>query len=170
MATNIEKITSDWKTFKALRLSAFRNEPTAFSTSIEQAESYEDKYWIDMVSDPNNIILVAKVDWVNAGLVRAALKDEDVDEHTAFIGSMYVEKEYRRQGIAAALLGGLLVELKKHPDILRAKLWVNTQQTAAIKLYEGFGFVQVGVETGEVQANGLPVQELIMEATLQHTG
>ena len=119
-----------------------------------------------MVSDPNNIILIAKVDGVNAGLVRAALKDEDVDENTAFIGSMYVEKEYRRQGVAAALLVGLIIELKKHPQILKARLWVNTQQTAAIKLYEGFGFVQVGVETADVQAHGLPTQELIMEANL----
>jgi ribosomal protein S18 acetylase RimI-like enzyme len=147
MNIKIERLTgTNWELFKQMRLEAFRLEPVAFSTPIEEAEKYPDDYWSDMVKDSNNIILVAKVDDKPVGLMRAALKDEDVAEDTAFIGSAYVNKEYRGQGIAKLLMSKLIELICEHKEMKAIRLWVNEKQEAAIKLYKSFGFDKVGEE------------------------
>ena len=167
MNCEISRVTSDWKLFKKLRLDAFRNDPEAFSTSITEAENYQDSYWKDMVSDTNNIILSAKIGSDYIGLIRCALVDEDVNPDTAFIGSMYVDKNYRRSGVATKLLSTLLTMLETQEDITKARLWVNEKQVSAVSLYTKMGFEVVGSEVSKTDTAGLEVTELIMEKIIK---
>ena len=58
---------------------------------------------------------------------------------TAEIGTIAVDPEYRRQGIATLLFIKLLVAIKERGATFMV-LEVRPSNTAAINLYEGFGF------------------------------
>jgi ribosomal protein S18 acetylase RimI-like enzyme len=140
----IETNISNWKKFKSIRLESLRNEPEAFSSSLKEVEKYKDEYWKDMVLDRNNIILLAVVDDLFVGIIRAALKDEDVDEKTAFIGSLYVNFDYRRMGIGKMLINELIAKIKNRSEVSAVRLWVNHKQFSAIQLYLSLGFLEIG--------------------------
>jgi len=145
----VESNISNWREFKNIRLESLMCEPEAFSSSLKKTDAFPDKYWIDMVSDRNNIILLAFVDSVCVGIIRAAIKDEDVKEGTAFIGSFFVNANYRRQGIGKALMNELLARINTHLEISTAKLWVSIKQSDAIKFYDNNGFKYVGEDLKE---------------------
>lgn len=140
---------STWREFKNIRLESLIYEPDAFSSLLKDTEKYPDSYWIDMVSDINNIVLLAYVDNGCVGIIRAALKDEDVNEETAFIGSFYVNSKYRRKGIGKMLMRDLIDRIKRHSEISYVRLWVSDKQYNAIHFYEDFGFKYVGKEENE---------------------
>jgi ribosomal protein S18 acetylase RimI-like enzyme len=66
--------------------------------------------------------------------------DEDKENITANVFGVFVVSEYRGRGISKQLMQALLDELKTNPKIAKLKLVVNKNQSAAVKLYEGFGF------------------------------
>lgn len=151
MQTNIKRITvSNWKDFKNIRLEAFRSEKEAFSTSIKEAEGYADEYWKDMLKDSNNIVLLALVEGKVVGIIRSALKDEEVEDGIAFVGSFYVNSNYRRMGIGKMLMKELIEIVYKQEGIFGMRLWVNKKQVSAIGIYKAFGFKEVGIEKEEL--------------------
>ncbi|MBP6976523.1 GNAT family N-acetyltransferase [Candidatus Dojkabacteria bacterium] len=137
---------SNWEKLRDIRLEALKYEPEAFSSSFKEVELYPDQYWKDMILDKNNIILLALVDGITVGMVRAALKDEDVDENTAFIGSLYVRDNYRRMGIGKRLMEEIISIIWSESRLLNVRLWVNDKQLEAIELYKSIGFIEVGEE------------------------
>lgn len=153
----------DWKPFKTIRLEAFKQEPAAFSTLYEEASTYKDTYWKDMLEEENNIILISYFDGKPVGLVRAALKDEDVAPDTAYIGSLYVHKDFRGKGIGKTLFNRLIEEVSKHPEIKFLRLWVNEIQTTAINLYQTLGFKVVDKTPNKEDSS---VMELVFERSL----
>jgi len=79
---------------------------------------------------------------------------------------MYVQPAYRGQGISKLLMSAILHTLSQYPQFERARLTVNPQQTAALKLYESFGFVTVGTERARM-GDGNEYDERIMEKRLR---
>ena len=159
MDLQIKRITlANWQEFKQIRLEAFKCEPTAFGTQLSDAIGYPDSYWLNMVGDSNNIIFVAVAANQVVGVMRAAISDPEVPKDTAFIGSAYVNKDFRRRGIAKQLMTELIAEITKVAGIWAIRLWVNEKQSNALKFYDNFGFVRVGED--------LKAKELILEKVL----
>lgn len=82
--------------------------------------------------------------WIKGHLAGCgALKE--LDSTTAEIKSMRTAKDFRRQGVAAALLGHILDEAR---DRQYDTLYLETGSTdffaPALELYKGFGFVECG--------------------------
>lgn len=82
--------------------------------------------------------------WINGCLAGCgALKE--LDSTTAEIKSMRTAKDFRRQGVAAALLGHILDEAKdRHYKTLYLETGSMEYFAAAVKLYKGFGFTECG--------------------------
>lgn len=74
-----------------------------------------------------------------------------IDE--AHIGTIAVDLDYRRQGIATKLLKHGLISLQRQ-GARSIYLEVRRSNTAAQKLYEDFGFTQTSVRKGYYQDNG----------------
>jgi ribosomal protein S18 acetylase RimI-like enzyme len=78
----------------------------------------------------------------------SAFITEDAGEKTATIVGVFVAKESRGSGIGGQLLHEVLQKLRQdYGDDLKIKLTVNTEQTAAVHLYEKFGFIITAEET-----------------------
>jgi ribosomal-protein-alanine N-acetyltransferase len=63
------------------------------------------------------------------------------------VNTIAVAEEYRRQGLALALMRHILTEVAAE-GVKRATLEVRRSNIAAQKLYERLGFVQAGVRPG----------------------
>ena len=64
-----------------------------------------------------------------------------------YVSTVFVDQEYRRQGIAKQMLKDLL-ERGRRLGAEEFTLEVRINNTPAIKLYEGLGFVNEGIRPG----------------------
>jgi ribosomal protein S18 acetylase RimI-like enzyme len=159
--------STDVAAFKALRLTALRECPTAFSSSYEEecdiplAEAAQ-----RLVPDRNRAIfgafegdhLVATV-----GLQRERMRKL---AHKAVIWGVYVAPPFRRRGVGRMLLERALAHARSMPALLQVTLGVNTLNTAAIRLYESLGFERFGLERGFLRVAGVLYDEVHMVLTL----
>ncbi len=93
----------------------------------------------DTMERGDNIFLVAKVCDEVAGYIGLYYV---LDE--GYITNVAVSGKFRRRGIARALIGALIGKAQEVP-LSFVTLEVRCRNTAAIKLYENMGFVEVGI-------------------------
>lgn len=163
-STTITKINSnDWSKYKTIRLETIKNESTAFPNIYDQLLAYTEKDWKKILDDKETIFFLAQSNSKPIGVARVTFNDEEVDQDTAYIGGLYVNKSFRGNGIGEELLKRITNECKKKEGILKMKLWVRETQTNAIKLYKKLEFRQVG-KCEEISEDEKEVStEIIME-------
>lgn len=160
----IYKITSnDWKKFKEIRLDALKNESEAFAASFEEKTKSSNEEWINKLEDDKNFIYVADDGGNVCGMAGAYQEKGEKIKHLANLWSFYVKKEYRGKGIGGQLMQALLEEFRETGEIKKVKLYVNTKQLSAIKLYESFGFEIVGTLHNEMKIDGKFFDLYVME-------
>lgn len=135
----------DWEKLKTLRVEALTCEPQAFSSTVEDAVSYSDDYWQQLLQHENNLYFIATFNGTPVGLIRTSIEDGGYAE----IGSFYVNSNYRNQGIGTLLINHITHALQ-NTSVEKAKLNVKPSQEAAIHLYKKCGFSVVGNEDGEI--------------------
>jgi ribosomal protein S18 acetylase RimI-like enzyme len=153
-----------WMEFRELRLRALQTEPTAFGLSHAVAADYPDELWKSRLRDVHDgisWIVLAERSGSLVGMVGAFQSDDNRDRRNATVWGVFVDEGERGRGIGHSLLAALLVQLAAS-GILTAKLTVNKEQTAAVRLYERHGFRIVGHETA-LLGDGQEHDELIME-------
>jgi ribosomal protein S18 acetylase RimI-like enzyme len=137
----------DWQDFKVLRLDALSTDPQAFEASYEALRAKPDAYWAEQLqraAEGNGYwLLFAKRDQRLVGMAGALFCEE---RKTANITSVFVSKTARGQGVGTELMGALLEELRQDRSVERLRLYVNVAQTAALHLYDHFGFLVVEPE------------------------
>jgi ribosomal protein S18 acetylase RimI-like enzyme len=157
----------DAAAFKALRLAALKECPTAFSSSYEEeCDLPLEEVARRLPPDRDRTIfgafdsddLVATV-----GLQRESHRKL---AHKAFIWGVYVAPGFRRRGLGRRLLERALAHARSMPDLLQVTLGVNTANEAAIALYEALGFEQFGLERGFLRVDGVLHDELHMVLVL----
>ena len=92
---------------------------------------------IGVLSFPNVTRLKATRDENMIGFIAGDQKSGDL----AWIATICVLPEYRRQGIAAALL----LECETQMEVSRIRLSVRSENEGAIQLYEGFGYRRIDI-------------------------
>jgi RimJ/RimL family protein N-acetyltransferase len=153
----------DAAAFRALRLAALRECPTAFSSSYEEecdiplaqaAERMAPNRGRAVFGAFNGGDLVGTL-----GIYRERKRKLD---HKAVIWGVYVAPALRGRGIARQLLERALAYAASMPGLLRITLGLNTANAAAIALYESAGFEPFGLERGFMRVDGVLHDELHM--------
>jgi GNAT superfamily N-acetyltransferase len=157
----------DWRIFKEIRLEALRREPAAFSSTYAETRARPDESWRQWLENPLCIVLGALAGERPIGIVGAYLGSEDGDASVAVVFGMYVNREYRRQGVGRLLLASLIDLLLEIPDIATIRLWVTEEQDSARILYESVGFQVVSRESKNLQGDGRLRDELVMERSVR---
>ncbi len=93
----------------------------------------------ELYEDDDTILLVIETDKViGCGFAQVRFNTERNEDY-GYLGLMFVEEEYRGQGIAKKLLTNLTDHLK-NKNIKDIRLKVYSENKQAIKAYEKFGF------------------------------
>jgi len=158
---------ADIDQYRALRLRALREEPTAFASSPEDerllsVETIESRLQQTM----NQVMLGAFDGDTLVGLSGLLRERRSKLVHKAWIVSFYVAPEARRRGLGRLLLERTLDHARAMPGLRQVNLGVNAANVAARQLYESMGFVAFGLEHGFMLVDGVPHDELSMVLVL----
>lgn len=161
---------SRWKEYRDLRIESLKEEPQAFRTTVKEAEDTTKEEWKQILSnaekEDKDLLFFAEDNHKLVGIMGSFFHKNPELEGIAMIYGVYVNSLFREKGIATQLLQKILERLQTIPSLKTARLMVNTNQAAAIKLYERFGFKKVKEEE-LMMADGQLHTEFVMEKPLQ---
>jgi [ribosomal protein S18]-alanine N-acetyltransferase len=100
-------------------------------------EAWPRRYFLELCADCRDFFVVAKVDGRIAGYAVAC-----AEKGNAEIASLAVHPDYRRRGVADALMQHTLRELGA-AGVRRVELMVRTGNIAGAQLYRALGFRRV---------------------------
>jgi ribosomal protein S18 acetylase RimI-like enzyme len=143
----IEQLSpEDAADYQGLRLFALQESPAAFGSSYAEEVDRPLEVVEKRLADARNHVFGAIDE--NGRLVGiATLRREGRvrSDHKAFLFGMYVLPEYRRQGVGRALLEAV-IRRAEVLGIRQVNLTVNSENRAAVLLYESCGFERFGLE------------------------
>jgi len=101
----------------------------------------------------DSFTLGAYVENILAGVVSFTRDGEDREKlrHKGILSTMYVSNQFRRHGIAGALLQEVIKRVKAVPGIEQINLVVVATNSRAKQLYEKFGFEKFGTERNSIK-------------------
>ena len=169
---NVQVVTlapEEWHLYKQIRLEMLLIDPQAFGSSYADVLQRPDSHWqnrlIEARAGEKSWLLFAKEEEHLTGMIGAYRAEES---QVVDIISVFVRKEKRKLGVGSALMTAILAEVSKSGAFRKAVLGVNADQTAAVALYQRFGFKIIGEKTG-VQGDGNTYTGYIMEKELSNT-
>jgi ribosomal protein S18 acetylase RimI-like enzyme len=149
--------------FQALRLSALRESPSAFSSSYGEECDIPIAVVAARIAPSADRCLFGAVD--QSGLVGCiGLQREKGHKlaHKAYIWGMYVGPLHRNRGIGHELMARAIAHATSMPGLLSITLSVTKGNSAAFKLYEKMGFRVFGIEPGAMLIDGELLDEIHM--------
>lgn len=138
-------LADEWPLYRDLRLRALHDSPDAYGSILALESTRSNEEWADRlargVQSASELPLVA--DWAGepCGLAWARL-DDDAPE-SAHLYQMWVASEQRRRGVGRALVDAAAAWARAM-SATQLELDVTCNNEAAVRLYEGAGFVAYG--------------------------
>ncbi len=160
----IEKIGAhNWQDYRTIRLKALQDEPKAFSSTYEREVAWKDVEWKSRAVAENSLILVAKTGDKIVGIIGVYWQDNQKEKGE--IWSVFVDKDYRGQGIGKQLMLAIEKEARKN-GTKTAGVEVALGQDAALHLYKSLGYVEVRRNTNQHRLNKTCYNSLVLEKAL----
>jgi GNAT superfamily N-acetyltransferase len=146
---------------RAIRLRALADAPTAFGSSLAEAQAYPDTHWDELARETAiaaaHATFIAEEDERWYGMARGFVHRAYPD--VVRLVSMWVDPTRRRTGIGAALVDAV-VRWARASDAKLVQLWVTDTNHQAKFLYAHQGFVETG-QTKPLPSNPA-LQEVLM--------
>ncbi len=138
----------EWELVRDVRLSALRDSPLAFGSTLQREQGFPPEEWRARVqrgaSAPDSATFLA-FDPQGACLGMAGIGQPPGD-HRFQVWGMWVRPSARGQGVGREMLLALLHWLRSRHGPVDVHLDVNPQQGAAVHLYRSVGFEFDGTE------------------------
>jgi len=159
MSLAVRQLTvSDAELFREIRLEGLRLNPEAFGSTFEDEESAPiDKYlaWL-----ANSQVFGAFDGAHIVGVAAFGPFTGRKESHKGWLRAMYVRSSHRRTGASRLLVQTVIDAARQRVEILQ--LSVVSDNLAAIRLYQSFGFVRYGLEEHSLKQNGRYFDEIHM--------
>lgn len=132
--------------YQELRLFALQESPTAFSSSYDEEVNRS----LDMIEkrlgdQAAQTFGTFDRDGELIGMATLYREQHVKNDHKAHLYGMYVSPEYRCQGLGKDLLEKVVAQARGL-GLRQINLSVNSDNDAAVRLYESFGFERFGLE------------------------
>jgi ribosomal protein S18 acetylase RimI-like enzyme len=154
---------SDVAAYRALRLAALRESPTAYGSSAEEEEALPMAVFEDRLAPAADRAVFGVFDGTTlvgvAGIVR---EPKAKRAHTATVFGVYVAPPVRGRGVGRGLMRFAIDQAETLPGRRQLRLCVNADNTAALNLYTSLGFVIFGREIDALVVDGHFHDELHM--------
>ena len=153
----------DAEAFRALRLEALSDSPTAFGTSHhEEAALPLERFAAELDPVAERQLFGAFVDGQLVGIVGVGREPAAKERHRAVIRSLFVSPRARGRGVATALLGQALAVADAMPGVWQVTLTVTRGNDAAIALYTRSGFTPYGTLPASLFVDGSYYDDVLM--------
>lgn len=162
-------IQHDAAEFKALRLRGLLECPSAFASShAEEVDQPLDQVAAMLGSEGLCGVYGAFADTGALAAVAGFGRETMAKlKHKLMLWGMYVAPEWRRQGLAQALVRHMLALAQGEPGVRQVMLGVNACNEAALALYRSLGFIAWGTEPSAGWVDGQAQDETWMVHRLQ---
>jgi len=130
--------------FRAVRLRALLDSPSAFGSTYAREAEFDDAKWLERaanMSGQRGAGFLALDGNEPCGIIGALLNGDE--PHIAQVVSMWVAPTYRRGGIASALIGAIGSWSQAH-GVHTLRLMVTSCNQGAIEFYKRCGFAMTG--------------------------
>lgn len=151
-------VVGDAGLFRALRLEALRNEPTAFGASYADHRDRTEadfRAWIE--GAPPGAVFGAFEGSALVGMAGLTRGDGRKNGHKGSMWGVYVTPSYRKQGVARALVEAVIERAQEIVVLVQCS--VQTGNHPARRLYESLGFLTYGVEKKAMCVDGVYYDE-----------
>lgn len=132
-----------------------------FRLTIEQ----EMEYIKNISKDTNTLMILGIIDSNIVSVAQISSNNRKRIAHNSEI-SISVKKEYWRTGIGSIVMEELIRFGKEHNTIKNISLGVRSSNVNAIKMYEKFGFIKVGIHKNFFNIEGNFYDEILMDLYL----
>lgn len=161
---DVRQLTNrDAQTFRALRIAALIDSPSAFGSSVEEVaglplSAFEQR----LTGGGNNAHFGSSMSGVLVGCVRVTRAGGAKERHRASIGSMFVARQARRRGLATLLLDAAIRHAGHWGGVVQVELAVTATNEPAVALYRRSGFVEYGRVPRALLVEGTYHDEILM--------
>jgi GNAT superfamily N-acetyltransferase len=143
---------------RALRVEALTSSPTSFGSDVSDVDVHD---WVKVATgDADNAAFVAEHAGQLIGMAGGYRSTRRKERHHADIWGVYVQPNWRRMGLAQALLNAT-VEWARDAGVAIVKLTV-VPESGARGCYERCGFKVTGVDPAALCWDGRYYDELLM--------
>lgn len=136
--------------YRAIRLAALKESPTAFCSSYEMETDYEIGVFQDKLRQDGDLAagVFGAFDHGRqlVGILGFSRENRPKRRHVGFIWGMYVLPEFRRQSIGSGLLDTALSHARRPGGERQLVLAVTSNNLSASALYRSRGFEPFGLE------------------------
>lgn len=136
-------------------------QPTEFTVTVEQ----ERQLLADGLASQNWVVFLAETNGQVMGMIDFKRGTRQAVRHAVTLG-ISVASEWRNQGVGSRLMTEAMAWAKGTGTVTRIELFVYADNSAAIHLYEKFGFEIEGRRRCAVRHNGQLTDDLIMARLL----
>jgi RimJ/RimL family protein N-acetyltransferase len=156
---------ADAETYRSVRLCALHEQPPAFG-SLPEVEPTLSETIARLSESDDRCFFGAFQGEQLIGIIRLSRYSAPNEKHRAYLAGLYVLPPFRYHGCGRALVRQALSWAANAPGIRRVNLTVVTQQKAAIRLYQSFGFRIYGTEQETFSRDGQFYDEHLMTLEL----
>lgn len=141
----LERITSqNAMVFKAVRLRALQDTPSAFGSTYTRESQFNDAEWIKRAANMNgerSIGFIAMDAGTPCGIAACFLDQADATQ--GHLVSMWTAPTHRQQGVGRLLVNEILEWTRQH-EVRTMRLMVVCNNERAVRFYERLGFTRTG--------------------------
>ncbi|MEM9214407.1 MAG: GNAT family N-acetyltransferase [Cyanobacteria bacterium P01_F01_bin.150] len=165
-SVSVRALTSaDAEAYRSVRLSALREQPPAFG-SLPEDEPHLSETAVRLAQSDDRCFFGAFQSGQLIGIVRLCRYSAPNEKHRGYLAGLYVLPPFRCHGYGRALISEALSWAANAPGIRRVNLNVVTEQKAATRLYQSFGFRIYGTELETFSRDGKFYDEHLMTLAL----
>jgi ribosomal protein S18 acetylase RimI-like enzyme len=152
-----------WKDYRRLRLESLKKSPLAFGSAFEEEAELGERRWKKWMKNVN----FAMDGDLPIGMIVCAFNMDVKFKHIAEIYGFYVRAKHRGKGVGRDLLNHALRLARDNGRIVKVRLYVNSMQRSALRMYNKAGFVVVGKLVREMKVGGKFYTMLVMEKKIR---
>ncbi len=153
---------ADAALFRAIRLEALRDEPDAFVSTFEEESGKPLSFFADRLA--RSAVFSAFRGSEPLGVAGFYVQPGPKHAHKGMLWGMYVRPHARGTGVGAMLVEAVIEHARAHVELI--ELTVVSENAAARRLYERFGFTQYGLEKRAAKYRGRYHDDVLMAKLL----